>query len=127
MRGALSHEVIRRVIRANINQVRACYEDALRLAPSLTGRVTVQFVIGPDGRVTASAASESTLGNGRAERCVADAVHDLVFPPADGGGVVVVSYPFVFEPSEPVPPAPASPLPPMQPDEDVIRSLSRGR
>jgi Ca-activated chloride channel family protein len=127
IRGDLSREVIRRVIQANVNQVRACYEAALRTAPTLEGRVSVRFVIGPDGRVTASVVESSTLGDGRAERCVADVVHDLAFPAVPSGGVITVTYPFLFAPSEAVRPPPAVTLPPLRPEEDVIESLSEPR
>ncbi|MBI2894075.1 MAG: PQQ-binding-like beta-propeller repeat protein [Deltaproteobacteria bacterium] len=101
IRGSLASEVIRRVVRQNVNQVRACYEQALQRSPGLTGRVVVRFVIGTDGRVQSSEVSESSLDSGAAERCVAAVVHDLVFPTAEGGDVVVVNYPFVFEPVSP--------------------------
>ncbi len=57
VRGSLSKEVIRRVIRRHINEVRFCYEQELNQRPDLEGRVTVSFIISPTGAV-------QTLGGG---------------------------------------------------------------
>ena len=96
VRGSLSKEVIRRVIRRHINEVRFCYEQELNQRPDLEGRVTVKFIISPTGSVQTSMVSNSTLKNGRVEKCVAGAVRRWTFPAPDGGGVVIVNYPFML-------------------------------
>lgn len=45
------------------------------------------------------ALSESSLGSTTVEECVARAVARWQFPQPDGGGYVVVSYPFLLEQS----------------------------
>jgi len=40
--------------------------------------------------------ASSTIGDGRVESCVLDAVRRWQFPRPDAGGVALVSYPFVF-------------------------------
>jgi hypothetical protein len=50
--GGLSKEVIRRVVAQNRGRVRHCYETALLSDPAAAGRVTVKFVIAPEGRVS---------------------------------------------------------------------------
>jgi hypothetical protein len=45
--------------------------------------------------------AESTLGDRTAEDCVARAVQRVAFPEPEGGGVVIVTYPFVFNPAAP--------------------------
>ena len=97
MRGSLSKEVIRRVIQRHLNEVRFCYEQALSAQPDLSGRVQVQFVITPSGVVQAASVQNSSLGAARAEQCIAQAVRRWTFPAPDGGGVVIVSYPFVLQ------------------------------
>jgi hypothetical protein len=97
VRGSLSKEVIRRVIQRHINEVRFCYEQELNSRPDLSGRVQVKFIISPSGAVQAANVESSTLGAARAETCIAQAVRRWTFPAPDGGGIVIVSYPFVLE------------------------------
>jgi len=97
VRGSLSKEVIRRVIQRHINEVRFCYEQELNQRPDIAGRVQVKFIISPSGAVQAANVENSTLGAARAEQCIAQAVRRWTFPAPDGGGIVVVSYPFVLE------------------------------
>jgi TonB family protein len=97
VRGSLSKEVIRRVIQRHINEVRFCYEQELNQRPDLAGRVQVKFIISPSGAVQAANVENSSLGAARAEQCIAQAVRRWTFPAPDGGGIVVVSYPFVLE------------------------------
>ena len=92
--GSLDKEDIRRVIRKNEGQVRICYERALMGNPDLAGRVTIQFIIVGDGSVEASRLDSSTLGSLSAEVCVAEAACGWHFPKTNGGGRVIVTYPF---------------------------------
>lgn len=94
--GSLSKEIIRRTIGLHINEVRHCYSQELTAHPDLQGRVTVKFIISPTGTVQAAAAENSDLGNAKVEQCVAQAVRRWPFPAPEGGGLVIVSYPFVF-------------------------------
>lgn len=96
VRGSLSREVIRRVIRRHINEVRFCYEQELNARPDLEGRVQVSFIISPTGAVQSATIGSSTINNARVEGCVAQAVRRWTFPAPDGGGVVGVNYPFVL-------------------------------
>jgi TonB family protein len=97
VRGSLSKEVIRRIIHRHINEVRFCYEQELNSRPDLSGRVAVKFIISPTGAVQTAAVQKSTIGNARVEQCIAKAVRRWTFPSPEGGGIVVVAYPFVLE------------------------------
>jgi hypothetical protein len=96
VRGSLSKEVIRRVIQRHINEVRFCYEQELNQRPDLQGRVTVKFIISPTGAVQSALVSETTLGAPRSEQCIAQAVRRWTFPSPEGGGIVIVNYPFML-------------------------------
>jgi hypothetical protein len=96
VRGSLSKEVIRRVIRRHINEVKFCYEQELNQRPDLEGRVTVKFIISPTGAVQSALVSETTLGAPRSENCIAQAVRRWTFPAPEGGGIVIVNYPFML-------------------------------
>jgi len=97
IRGGLSKEVIRRVVHRHLAEVRHCYEQQLIERPDLQGRVSVKFIIAPSGEVRASVLAASTLGHPRVEQCVVDAVARWTFPQPEGGGMVVVTYPFVLQ------------------------------
>lgn len=97
--GSMDRELVRRVIQAHRGQLRACYESQLLRAQSLSGKVSVRFVIASTGAVTDAAVASSTVGSGELERCVVARVHSWTFPKPKGGGQVVVTYPFVFQQS----------------------------
>lgn len=93
VRGSLSKEVIRRVIRRHDKEMRLCFE-AVPPEERPTALVTMHFRINPDGHVT----DVKLLLNGSASSelpcCVADALRTWTFPPPEGGGVVLVTSPF---------------------------------
>ncbi|MBK6849307.1 MAG: TonB family protein [Proteobacteria bacterium] len=97
VRGALDKEIIRRVIRRHINEVKFCYSQALQTNEELGGRVVIEFTIAANGMVVASKVQASTVGNARVDQCIADAVRRWAFPKPKGGGIVIVSYPFVLQ------------------------------
>src|SRR3954469_9064747 len=99
VRGSLDKEIIRRIIRRHINEVKYCYEQELLKKPDLGGRIVVQFTISAAGQVVASVLQTSTMGNIRVENCTVQAVRRWEFPKPLGGGIVIVSYPFVLTPA----------------------------
>lgn len=96
LHGALSKEIIRRVINRHINEIRFCYEQQLISQPDLQGRVSVKFVISPSGAVSTAVVEQSDLGSAKVDSCIASAVRRMDFPAPEGGGLVLVSYPFLL-------------------------------
>ena len=94
--GSLTKEEIEAVIRANLAQIKACYERFLQSNRDLAGRVTTNFTISAEGRVTSASVASSDLGSPGAEGCMTGAIRRWKFPLPRGGGVVQVKYPFVF-------------------------------
>jgi hypothetical protein len=97
VRGSCDRDLIRRVVRAHINEVRFCYERTLQTHPSLTGRVQSTFVVAPTGHVTASSATGVDPG---VAQCIAAAVQRWTFPRCAGE----VHYPFMLAPATPAVP-----------------------
>ena len=85
------------MIRRHINEVKFCYEQELNARPDLEGRVTVRFIISPTGAVQTAMVQATTLGNRRVEGCITQAVQRWTFPAPDGGGIVIVNYPFMLQ------------------------------
>lgn len=96
VKGSLSKETIRRIVRRQLRRVRHCYEQGLHRRPDLSGRVSVKFLIAPSGIVRAAAISRTSLGDVRVEQCIAKVMRQLDFPAP--GGVVSVTYPFTLAP-----------------------------
>ncbi|HSN98214.1 MAG TPA: AgmX/PglI C-terminal domain-containing protein, partial [Candidatus Nanopelagicales bacterium] len=91
--GTLPKEVIQRIIRRNINQIRYCYERGLQTNPNLEGKVVVEFTIGKDGAVVAARDKGSTLQDKAVASCVVGRFLRMQFPQPAGGGIVIVTYP----------------------------------
>jgi TonB family protein len=96
IKGSLSREEIQKVIRANLDQIVQCYQQELRPSPNLASKVVVRFVIGPDGGVTRAEVKKTTLADPRVESCMLEKIRAWGFPKPPGGGIVDVTYPFVF-------------------------------
>ncbi len=95
--GELDKDLIRRTVRAHINEVRRCYEKQIDRDPNARGRVAIAFEIDAKGKVQASTLQESTMKDPAAGECIAAAVKGWKFPKPRTGTVSVV-YPFVLEP-----------------------------
>ncbi|HEY4220111.1 MAG TPA: AgmX/PglI C-terminal domain-containing protein [Myxococcota bacterium] len=93
--GYLDKAIIRRVIQAHANEVRACYERALLRGTGET-KVVVQLEISPSGAVPNASASESS-GDAHLDDCIAGRVRTWRFPSTSKNrGTTIVHYPFVL-------------------------------
>lgn len=97
VKGSLDKDVIRRIVRRHVSQVRYCYEKLLVSEPTAEGKVTVRFVIGTDGSVSTAEVDGNTTGSSDLGKCVVKAVTRWKFPKPTGGSVSV-TYPFVLTP-----------------------------
>ncbi len=96
IKGSLSKAQIGRVIRRNLARFKYCYEKQLNKNPNLSGKISVYFTIAPTGAVAKATVRESSMGNKTVEACTTKVMRSLKFPKPKGGGIVVVTYPFVF-------------------------------
>ena len=95
--GDLDKDIIRRIVRAHINEIRYCYNQVLVLDPTAAGRVEIDFEIAGDGTVSSSTVKRSTVHDETMPKCMTKAVLRWTFPKPDDGKRVTVAYPFVFE------------------------------
>ena len=96
--GALDKSLIEKVIKKNINQIRYCYSRELNKNPNLAGKISIKFVISKDGTVAKASVKKSSMGNKKVEGCIAGRFKRFKFPKPKGNGIVLVTYPFVFQP-----------------------------
>jgi hypothetical protein len=95
--GVLDKEVIRSIILRHVPEVKACYDAVAAGHPDAKGRLMVEFGITASGGVATSCLVSSELHDQYIERCVIDLPFSWTFPKPEGGGWVLVSYPFVFD------------------------------
>ncbi len=96
--GALDKSLIDAVIKRHMNQIRYCYQRELTKNPSLGGKIVVKFVIAKDGSVSKASIKSSSMGSSAVEGCITGRFMRFQFPEPKGGGIVIVSYPFIFSP-----------------------------
>ena len=100
IKGALERDIVRRIARARINEVRACYNQALRRNPRTKGRVDLQFMVGADGRVVNSAIGTSSLNDDRMQKCLTKRLRGWRFPRPRTANALV-TMPLIFDPGGP--------------------------
>ena len=96
IKGGLTREEIAKVVRAHVSAIRYCYEKSLLDDPSLEGKILLNWTIANSGRVAKSGIRSSTVRNSGVHRCLVGEVKNWKFPRPRDGGLVLVSYPFVF-------------------------------
>jgi TonB family protein len=97
--GGLSKEVIGRIIRRHWTEIKYCYEKELSKDPNLNGKVAIQFTIDAAGSVADVLVKEDTMGSSEVNQCMKDRIFRWKFPQPQGGGIVQVTYPWVFKPA----------------------------
>jgi TonB family protein len=95
--GGLDKDVIMKVIKRHQNEIKFCYEQELQKNPSLAGKVAVAWTIDPAGGVSDANVSESSMGNANVEACIVQRIRRWKFPEPQGGGVVNVTFPWIFK------------------------------
>jgi TonB family protein len=96
VRGALPPEVVSRVVRRNIGQLRFCHEQALVAQPTTAGDLTVALTLDAAGAVTVARTERSTVGSEAVEACVLQAARRWMFPSPTDGGTAQVSIPLTL-------------------------------
>ena len=96
--GAISPEVVRRVVRRHQSEVADCYARGLAGAPALEGRVVLSCTIQSGGASRSCAIDETTLGRPTVEHCITEAGARWTFPGLDDGDAATFHSPFVLSP-----------------------------
>jgi Ca-activated chloride channel family protein len=97
--GALDKDIIRRIVRAHLNEVRGCYNTALTRDRATAGRVEINFIIARNGKVMSAVVQSNETGDVKLGNCIAARAKTWSFPEVEGGGsTIIVSYPFMLRP-----------------------------
>ncbi len=96
--GQLDRAVVDAVVRRHLSNIRYCYMRELQKEPTLSGKVTVKFVIAGDGSVSSATTKSSTLDSVSTESCINGRFMRMEFPAPKRNGIVLVTYPFLFAP-----------------------------
>ena len=94
--GGLDRDVIMKVVKRHQNEIKYCYEQEAQKNPSLAGKVAVAWTIDPAGGVAEANVGESSISNANVESCIVQRIRRWKFPEPAGGGVVNVTFPWVF-------------------------------
>lgn len=100
--GSLDRNIVRRIARAHINEVRHCYSQTLVVADDLRGDLEVTFAISPDGATDKIAITSTTVPGALGKRvgeCTTKAIKRWKFPDPTDGKPVAVTFPFTLAPS----------------------------
>lgn len=93
--GPLTEPMVRAAVGSAMPLYRACYQDALRAVPSLSGRVAYDLDVDLDGRVTQIRDRYAELSDPRMTACVGAVLANVVFPaPESKNQAVVVTFAF---------------------------------
>lgn len=94
--GVLDADLVKAIINRNRGQLRYCYEAQLNRNPSLAGKLTLGFIIQPDGTVNGASVSENTVGSDEVRNCVASRPARWAFPKPKKGKPVTVKVTLTF-------------------------------
>lgn len=97
--GQLDPALLARTVKERAGALRACYERALRRAPTLQGKLVLHMSITAAGTVSAADVDGESLQDVEMSECIRASVLRWRFP-APEGGRLEVSFPFVFQAAE---------------------------
>jgi len=99
--GSIDKELIRKVIQEHAAQIRYCYEQQLALNPRLQGKVSIKWIIQADGSATNPQVDEgaTSLDDAKVHDCMMSRITSWQFPKPKGGGIAVITYPWILRAS----------------------------
>ncbi|MDP3235116.1 MAG: AgmX/PglI C-terminal domain-containing protein [Myxococcales bacterium] len=92
----LPRDVVMAVIRRHQSEIKHCYERELQQNAKLAGKIAVSWTIDATGSIADAVVAESGIDNANVEACMLERIRRWKFPEPKGGGVVVITFPWVF-------------------------------
>ena len=87
------------VVRKYAPGIQYCYDNELKKAPGLGGKLLVSITVAANGRVTEAAIVQDSVGSAGLKSCALAQIEAWKFPKVEEG-VVTFQAPFVFTPPE---------------------------
>ena len=87
------------VVRKYSAGIQFCYDNELKKAPGLGGKLVVSITVAASGRVTGANVVRDTVGSAALQKCALTQIEAWKFPAIEAG-VVTFQAPFVFTPPE---------------------------
>jgi hypothetical protein len=99
--GSIDRELVKKVIQEHAGQIRYCYEQRLALNPRLQGKVSIKWTITAEGMAVNSVVEHgnTTLEDENVHACMIQRIESWQFPKPKGGGVAIITYPWVLRSS----------------------------
>jgi hypothetical protein len=99
--GSVDKELVRKVIQEHAAQIRYCYEQQLAIDPKLSGKVVIKWIINADGSATGAQIEigDTTLKDPKVHQCMKERIQSWEFPKPKGGGMAVITYPWILRSS----------------------------
>lgn len=95
--GSLDRKIIQKVVNQHKREIKACYEKELQKKKGLHGKIVIQWIIDASGNVASATVQSNSMDDKNVASCLTTSIKHWRFPAPKGGGMVKVSYPFVFE------------------------------
>ena len=95
--GYSNRQLIEETIQQQHSKIAECYQRQLKRRRTISGRLSVRFVIAEDGTVTEVSAKEDTLDFPKVTDCVLDIIEGLRFPAGMKTDIVKPKGPFEEE------------------------------
>ncbi|MFK7999298.1 MAG: AgmX/PglI C-terminal domain-containing protein [Polyangiales bacterium] len=98
VRGGLASDIVRRVVRRHLSELRFCYQQVLAQRPRAQGALTLELVVSAVGTVPRTSASGAGDDLAPVAACFARVARRWRFPSPTSAGVVLVRYSFALTP-----------------------------
>ncbi|RYZ57704.1 MAG: energy transducer TonB [Proteobacteria bacterium] len=92
----LSKDGIQKVVKANTDQVRTCYEQFTKRTPSIVGKIRLEIKVDTEGRVLSTKTADNSFADNNIATCVESKVKRWRFPQPLPTDPATFSYPFTF-------------------------------
>lgn len=93
--GVVDREEVNFIIKARNEEIKYCYDNALRKGKKLQGTMVLSWIIDLDGKAKELSVKESDMGNPMLAACLKTRLSQWKFPPAKKAPVAI-TYPFKF-------------------------------
>jgi len=97
---SIDKQSIADAINKHLNEVSECYESSMMREGAFGGKLTLEWSIGPGGRVGFVRVANATVKSTTVSACIMGKLKKWGFPSPHGPGSVTVSYPFLFHSSD---------------------------